>query len=58
MREPEQLPGLSKEGEPSPPPKGLKERLYDRVKLPLWAIDLIIGLLVLALIVTIILGTR
>lgn len=41
-----------------PQKKGLKERLYDRVKLPLWALDLIIGLLILALIVTLYLGTR
>ncbi len=39
-------------------PKGAKERLYDKVKLPLWAIDLIIGALVIALIIVIIIGTR
>ena len=40
------------------PPKGFKERLYDRVKIPLKALDIIINLLVIALIVVIILGTR
>ena len=40
------------------PPKGAKERLYDKVKLPLWALDLIIGLLVLALIAVVTIGTR
>ena len=40
------------------PPKGAKERLYDKVKLPLWAVDLIIGLLVLALAAVVIIGTR
>ncbi len=40
------------------PPKGLKERLYDKVKLPLWAVDLIIALLVIALITVVIIGTR
>ncbi len=42
----------------SPPPKGLKERLYDKVKLPLWSIDLLIVLLIIALVVVVILGTR
>ena len=32
------------------PPKGFKERLYDRVKIPLKALDVIIALLVIALI--------
>lgn len=54
----DERPQTANEEQPSPPHKGLKERLYDRVRLPLWAIDGIIGLLVLALIVTIILGTR
>ena len=40
------------------PPKGFKERLYDRVKIPLKALDVIIALLVIALIAVIILGTR
>ena len=40
------------------PPKGAKERLYDKVKLPLWAVDLIIGALVIALIAVVIIGTR
>ena len=40
------------------PPKGLKERLYDKVRLPLWVIDLIIALLVAALIAVVIIGTR
>lgn len=39
-------------------PKGWKERMYDKVKLPLWALDVIIALLVLALAVSIYLGTR
>lgn len=39
-------------------PKGAKERLYDKVKLPLWAIDLIIGVLIVALVVVVIIGTR
>jgi hypothetical protein len=38
--------------------KGAKERLYDKVKLPLWAIDLIIGALIVALVVVVIIGTR
>ena len=54
----DERPQTANEEQPSPPAKGLKERLYDRVRLPLWAIDGTIGLLVLALIVTIILGTR
>ena len=45
--------GLSPE-----PQKGFKERMYDRVKLPVWALDIIIGLLVVALIVAVYLGTR
>ena len=40
------------------PPKGFKECLYDRVKIPLKALDVIIALLVIALITVIILGTR
>ena len=40
------------------PPKGFKERLYDRVKIPLKALDLIIALLVIALIAVLIIGTR
>ena len=40
------------------PPKGLKERLYDKVKLPLRALDAIIIALVIALIVILIIGTR
>ena len=40
------------------PPKGLKERLYDKVKIPLKALDVIIALLVIALIAVIIIGTR
>lgn len=50
---------LKQEQDPDiPPQKGFKERMYDKVKLPLWAIDLIIALLVLALVVVIIIGTR
>lgn len=45
-------------GLPVEPQKGFKERLYDKVKLPLWALDIIIGVLVVALIVSIYLGTR
>ncbi len=44
--------------EPTPVPKGFKERMYDKVKLPLWAIDTAIAVLVLALIAVIIIGTR
>ena len=44
--------------EPTPAPKGFKERMYDKVKLPLWAIDTAIAVLVLALIAVIIIGTR
>lgn len=40
------------------PPKGLKERLYDKVRLPLWAMDLIIALLITTLIAVIFIGTR
>lgn len=40
------------------PPKGFKERLYDRVKIPLKALDIIIALLVIALIAVLIIGTR
>ena len=40
------------------PPKGFKERLYDRVKIPLKALDVIITLLVIALIAVLIIGTR
>lgn len=40
------------------PPKGFKERLYDRVKIPLKALDLIIALLIIALIAVLIIGTR
>ena len=40
------------------PPKGFKERLYDRVKIPLRALDVIIIVLVIALIAVIIIGTR
>ena len=40
------------------PPKGFKERLYDRVKIPLRALDAIIIVLVIALIAVIITGTR
>ena len=60
MRDPkEDLPGAGRgDDNPTPQPKGLKERLYDKVKLPLWAVDLIIALLVAALLVTIYLGTR
>ena len=59
MREPgEGLPGAGRGDTPAPPPKGLKERLYDKVKLPLWALDIIIALLVVALVVTFYLGTR
>ena len=40
------------------PPKGFKERLYDMVKIPLKALDIIIALLVIALIAVLIIGTR
>ena len=40
------------------PPKGFKERLYDRLKIPLRALDVIIIVLVIALIAVIIIGTR
>ena len=40
------------------PHKGFKERLYDRVKIPLKALDIIIALLVIALIAVLIIGTR
>ena len=40
------------------PPKGFKERLYDRVNIPLKALDAIIALLVIALIAVLIIGTR
>ena len=49
---------LSPEEEQALPQKGFKERMYDKVKLPLWAVDLIIALLVVALAVAIYLGTR
>lgn len=39
-------------------PKGFKERLYDRIRVPLWALDIVILLLFVALIAVIILGTR
>lgn len=39
-------------------PKGLKEKLYDHVRIPLWALDVAIVLLFAALITVIILGTR
>ena len=59
MRDPrEGLPGAGREDSPAPPVKGFKERMYDKVKLPLWAVDLIIALLVIALAVTLYLGTR
>jgi hypothetical protein len=45
--------GLSPE-----PQKGFKERMYDKVKLPVWALDIIIAVLVIALVVSIYLGTR
>ena len=44
--------------DPSPAPKGFKERMYDKVKLPIWAIDALIAVLVIALITVIIIGTR
>ena len=40
------------------PPKSFKELLYDRVKIPLKALDVIIALLVIALIAVLIIGTR
>ena len=40
------------------PPKDFKERLYDRVKIPLRVLDAIIIVLVIALIAVIIIGTR
>lgn len=40
------------------PPKGFKERLYDKIRIPLWALDVVIVLLFIALIAVIILGTR
>ena len=42
----------------TPAVKGYKERLYDKVKLPLWAIDVFIALAVLALIFALYIGTR
>ena len=50
-------PDLAK-GDEIPPPKGFKERMYDKVKLPLWALDAIIAVLILGLIAVIIIGTR
>lgn len=44
--------------DPTPAPKGFKERMYDKVKLPLWAIDTLITVLVIALITVVIIGTR
>ena len=60
MRDPKEgLPSAGRgDDSPTPPPKGIKERLYDKVNLPLWAVDLIIALLVAALLLTIYLGTR
>ncbi|MHC1787113.1 MAG: hypothetical protein AB9880_08655 [Christensenellales bacterium] len=49
--------GIGK-GQDEGPRKGAKERLYDKVKLPLWALDLIILALVAALVIVIIIGTR
>ena len=40
------------------PPHGFTERLYDRLKIPLRALDVIIIVLVIALIAVIIIGTR
>ena len=40
------------------PPKGFKERLYDRIRIPLWALDVVIVLLFVALIAVVIIGTR
>ena len=40
------------------PVKGLKERLYDRLAMPLWVLDLLIALLVGALLLALYLGTR
>ena len=49
--------GIGKDQDEAPS-KGAKERLYDKVKLPLWVVDLIIGALVVALIAVVIIGTR
>ena len=36
--------------------KPLKERIYDKVTIPVWALDVLIGALVLALVAVIIFG--
>lgn len=38
------------------PPKGVKERVYDTIKVPLWVIDLILVVLCIAIAACLVLG--
>ena len=39
-------------------PANLKERLYDKIRIPIWALDLIIGACLVGIVVCIVLGMR
>ena len=54
---PEQQQVITREEEPRPAgPVNAKERLYEKLRMPLWLLDTIIAALIVALVVFLVLG--